>query len=108
MPFDVTIEDRKTCNVFIGLDRPFVKWVLSNQSIFPKKYQAQIDYLREIEKDYINPIDMEYVNRARDEIMDYGEVEIDDNAMVSKGAENGAYVMAWVFVYNEEDEEGEE
>lgn len=27
-----------------------------------------------------------------------GEIEVDDNAVISEGADNGAYVMAWMWV----------
>ena len=30
---------------------------------------------------------------------DEGTIEIDDNAVVSEGTDNGAYVAAWVWVY---------
>ena len=35
---------------------------------------------------------------AKDEHEIEGEVEIDDNAVVSEGDDNGAYVAAWVWV----------
>jgi len=31
-----------------------------------------------------------------------GEIEIDRDAVVSKGADPGAYVMAWIWIYDEE------
>lgn len=35
-----------------------------------------------------------------------GEIEIDDNAVVSHGADPGAYVAAWVWVpFDDEDED---
>ncbi len=42
--------------------------------------------------------------RAGVEIRD-GEIEVDDNALVSEGEDPGAYVMAWVWVSNDEDDE---
>jgi hypothetical protein len=41
----------------------------------------------------------EIVELARDEHQGYdGDIEIDDNAVVSHGTDNGAYVQAWVWV----------
>jgi len=37
---------------------------------------------------------------ADDEYQDEGRVEIDDNAVVSRGGSSGAYVAAWVWVYD--------
>jgi len=31
-----------------------------------------------------------------------GDIEIDDNAKTSRGDDPGAYVQAWVWVYNED------
>lgn len=42
-----------------------------------------------------------YVEAAKNLHADEGEVEIDDNAIVSKGDPDGAYVMAWVWVNDE-------
>lgn len=39
-----------------------------------------------------------YVKQARNEMHRDGEVEIDDCAFVSLGDDDGAYVMAWVWV----------
>lgn len=38
------------------------------------------------------------VGLARDQWEKEGEIEIDDYAIVSNGSDNGAYVMAWVWV----------
>ena len=35
---------------------------------------------------------------AREEYVREGEIEVDDNAVVSEGDDNGAYVQAWVWV----------
>ena len=54
--------------------------------------------------------DDEYREAARKEYQREGEIEIDDEAEVSRanevGGDDGAYVQAWVWVANEEDEEG--
>lgn len=39
-----------------------------------------------------------YVSTARAQYNRDGEVEIDDNAVVSRGDDGGAYVAAWVWV----------
>jgi hypothetical protein len=48
-----------------------------------------------------------FVRLAQEQFQDEGHIEIDDNAEVSyvspaKGGDNGAYVQAWVWVYNED------
>jgi len=41
---------------------------------------------------------LKIVQMARDEYEREGEIEIDDNAKLSEGDDNGAYVQAWVWV----------
>ena len=43
-----------------------------------------------------------YINAARDQWHRDGEVEIDDDAKVSRGESSGAYVQAWVWVYDDQ------
>jgi hypothetical protein len=38
------------------------------------------------------------IGLARSEHQENGQVEIDDNAQLSEGADNGCYVQAWVWV----------
>ena len=38
------------------------------------------------------------IDMARDQHGREGEVEIDDNAILSEGEDNGTYVQAWVWV----------
>ena len=40
----------------------------------------------------------EIIDLARDQRQEEGLVEIDDNAQVSEGSDNGCYVQAWVWV----------
>lgn len=44
--------------------------------------------------------DEQYIEAARAQHEREGTLEIDDNAKVSRGDDNGAYVQAWVWVYN--------
>ena len=46
--------------------------------------------------------DKKYILKAREQYQKDGEIEIDDNAVVSRGDPDGAYVAAWVFVYKPE------
>lgn len=39
-----------------------------------------------------------YLQRAREALVRDGELEIDSDAKVSMGADNGAYVQCWVWV----------
>ncbi len=43
--------------------------------------------------------DKKYILQARKQYQKDGEIEIDDNVVVSRGDSDGAYVAAWVFVY---------
>jgi hypothetical protein len=45
---------------------------------------------------------LRYVEAAKRLFHEEGSIEIDDNAKVSKGDANGAYVEAWVWVSNDE------
>jgi len=42
-----------------------------------------------------------YLQYARDRLHCDGELEFDDDATVSLGADEGAYIMAWVWVSDE-------
>lgn len=48
-----------------------------------------------------------YREQAKATLHRDGELEIDDNAVVSTGADRGAYVAAWVWVEDPEEEGGE-
>jgi hypothetical protein len=48
--------------------------------------------------------DEEYIEKAIDLHYRDGELEIDSNAVVSRGDDDGAYVQAWVWVPKDEDE----
>lgn len=49
--------------------------------------------------------DEQYIAKARKEYQEDGSIEVDDGAPVSRGSDPGAYVQAWVWVYNETDPE---
>lgn len=44
--------------------------------------------------------DKQYQQAAKLSYGKDGECEIDDNAIVSRGSDPGAYVQAWVWVYD--------
>ena len=46
------------------------------------------------------PTNKEYREAARRRYGRDGQCEIDENAKVSRGDDPGAYVQAWVWVYN--------
>lgn len=46
--------------------------------------------------------DEQYIEKARERYGSEGEVEIDDGAIISRGHDPGAYVQAWVWVYDDE------
>lgn len=47
-----------------------------------------------------NPDYETYRRKAFDQYHSDGEIEIDSNAVLSPGDDDGAYVSAWVWVYN--------
>lgn len=51
----------------------------------------------EIDEDE-NPLDQSYREAADEKFGDGGQIEIDDNAVISYGEDDGAYVQAWVWV----------
>lgn len=50
----------------------------------------------------------EYRQAARRRYARDGEIEIDENAKVSRGSDPGAYVQAWVWVPDDEAEADDE
>ncbi len=44
-----------------------------------------------------------YVEQARKLYHHEGDIEVDPGAPVSRGEDHGAYVQAWVWVYDDED-----
>jgi hypothetical protein len=55
-----------------------------------------------------DPDDARYIKAARAQYHKDGEIEIDDGALVSRGDDPGAYVQAWVWVSDEELEDGDD
>ena len=47
--------------------------------------------------------DAEYIEQARQNYGRDGEIEIDDEPVISHGEDHGAYVAAWVWVSDEDD-----
>lgn len=45
-----------------------------------------------------NPLDQPYRDAATEKFADEGQIEIDSDALVSYGEDDGAYVQAWVWV----------
>jgi ATP-dependent protease HslVU (ClpYQ) peptidase subunit len=62
------------------------------------------DKLDEALQDEKNPVLRAYRRRAK-KLYKEGELEIDDDAVVSHGDDHGAYVMAWVWVEDEDEKE---
>jgi hypothetical protein len=44
-----------------------------------------------------------YRERAKELYCEDGEIEVDDNAPISRGDDSGAYVEAWVWVPDDEE-----
>jgi hypothetical protein len=44
--------------------------------------------------------------RAKEIYYQEGEIEVDNNALISRGDDEGAYVEAWVWVPSSEEEDG--
>jgi len=79
--------------------------------LFPHYSQCEADDVRvlalllmaEIAADAEHPMTKEerrqaIVARAQDEYHDEGFIEVDDNAKLSEGDDNGTYVQAWVWM----------
>jgi hypothetical protein len=47
-----------------------------------------------------------YRTRAKELYHEDGQIEVDDNAPISRGDDEGAYVQAWVWVPLKEEESG--
>jgi len=50
----------------------------------------------------------QYIEAARDQYQHEGDIEIDDGAIVSRGSDAGAYVLAWVWVESDNGEPSED
>jgi hypothetical protein len=61
-----------------------------------------LDHIEEHEREQASESAVKYREAAKAGYYDEGELEIDDGAMVSLGGDDGAYVMAWRWVTNEE------
>ena len=49
---------------------------------------------------FCDPRDRRYIAAAQDHrLIEDGTLEVDDNAVVSRGDDPGAYVQAWLWVY---------
>jgi hypothetical protein len=62
-------------------------------------YKRAVDSLEEAREGWI------YIQRAEHLYAREGEIEIDDDAAVSLGADDGAYVQGWLWVPDEEEDE---
>lgn len=78
----------------------------------PEQHKAPIhELLEKIDEEEAadcNAVLQNYVDEARKQYQKDGECEIDDDAVVSHGADSGAYVMAWVWVYDKETRDGDD
>lgn len=52
--------------------------------------------------------DAKYRDAANEQYGSDGEIEIDDNALVSRGSDEGAYVEAWVWVSSDDEKPSDE
>ena len=71
-----------------------------NQTEIADKLAERVRHFAKFEDSTDNP----FLSQARREYESEGEVEFDDDAVVSEG-EEGAYVMGWFWVRREEKEE---
>lgn len=67
-----------------------------NDAVFDE-YCEDNDYS---DGDKTTPSDEDYIAAARSKYHRDGEIEIDDEPKVSRGDDPGAYVQAWVWVYD--------
>jgi len=87
-----------------------LKRVLERTSFTPARNIGVIQKLRdtldEALQDDKNPVLRAYRRRAEEQ--KEGELEIDDDAVVSPGDSPGAYVMAWIWVEDEDEKENDD
>jgi hypothetical protein len=88
-----------------------LKAALERVSFTPAKemgvMQKLHDKLDEALQDDKNPVLRAYRRRAK-KMYKEGELEIDDDAVVSHGDDHGAYVQAWIWVEDEDEEEDDD
>ena len=81
---------------------------LSTEDISTEKPVAEIlERIENCEKESKDENLRKYAKAAQKRQRD-GEIEIDDDAVVSKGEDAGAYVEAWLWVGDDELEQGED
>lgn len=95
MHISLTQENRDTLRALLeyGAQRPPVLGVPS---------QKLLDKLTAAENDLTDPRAQAYIKAARENYHADGELEFDDETMVSMGSDEGAYVMAWKWIENGE------
>lgn len=84
--------------MWINLDDKEVEAVLRALSS-DKKTKPLAEQIKELIADRKDPLNGKYVSAV--ETVD-GELEVDDDAVVSRGGDPGAYVMCWTWVSNEQ------
>lgn len=104
---EVTAEERADCDVWTHLSRDTIEWMVRHMSDpgLSRQVRDEIERIVVVAQEYAAPEMAKYVNMARDEHSSEGSVEIDSSAAVSRGNDDGAYVMAWVWVYDDEPDE---
>lgn len=82
----------------MGMARNLLKRVIEGRDLDAVIRAEIVDYLKAAASDEAQA----FVQAAMRHHHKDGEVEIDGDALVSLGSEDGAYVEAWVFVTNAE------
>lgn len=89
--------------MWINLDKDELELIAAHaRSGMGRKGKAIADKIDEEIKSAFDPRNSEWVEKAKSCHQDEGQVEVDEqadgSAKVSDNGENGAYVLAWVFV----------
>jgi hypothetical protein len=73
--------------------------------------ETEANHVLDFGGDYTDPARnlrrQEWVERARDQVAKDGEVEVDNDATISRSEDNGEYVLAWVWVDGPEEASGD-
>jgi len=79
----------------VRIDQSDLDSILPDSPLY-KKVMAQVA------ESVLDPFHQKYLKYAKENIHEDGDLEFDDDSAVSMGADDGAYVMCWKWVSDEE------
>ncbi|PZR92023.1 MAG: hypothetical protein DI537_14450 [Stutzerimonas stutzeri] len=89
--------------MWINLDKDQLELVKATLSVMPQTHPVTAGIIRKIDETIADAAEPGgWADKARELYGEDGKVEIDGDAVVSTGEDPGAYVMAWVWVTEDE------